>query len=106
MILRAPTENENAIATNPMDVMMSESEASAFQMESKNRFFGATEPQPNLRIIFRRDKGLKESPNAAFAASGGMRRRRPLTEAKPCSMKQALRKRRRRAWLTNSGRLT
>jgi hypothetical protein len=40
MILRSPTENENASPTNPMDVMLSESEASALQMESKSRFFG------------------------------------------------------------------
>ena len=46
MILRAPTENENAIATNPIDVMLSKSEASAFQMESKNRFFGGVYPEP------------------------------------------------------------
>jgi hypothetical protein len=40
MILRSPTENENAITTNPLDVMLSESEASAFQLASKSRFFG------------------------------------------------------------------
>jgi hypothetical protein len=40
MSLRSPAENENAIATNHMDVMLSESEASAFPMERQSRFFG------------------------------------------------------------------
>jgi hypothetical protein len=33
MTLRSPAENENASPTNPMDVMLSESEASALPMD-------------------------------------------------------------------------
>jgi hypothetical protein len=40
MILRTAAENENRIATSPLDVMLSESEASAFPMERQSRFFG------------------------------------------------------------------
>jgi hypothetical protein len=40
MSLRSPTENENAAPTNPMDVMLSKSEASAFSDGERSRFFG------------------------------------------------------------------
>jgi hypothetical protein len=40
MSLSSPAGNENMIATNPLNVMLSESEASAFPMARQSRFFG------------------------------------------------------------------